>query len=66
MNKINELRKVKARTVDTKTRNAIVNDTASKSLNKQIGELHNQYNKLSNAKRNEFHSICDLLLDNYE
>ena len=52
--------------MDTKTRNAIVNDTASKSLNKQIGELHNQYNKLSNAKRNEFHSICDLLLDNYE
>ena len=67
--KINEVRKVKFRTVDTKKRIVIGNDTASKIFNEQIKQLDNEYGKLSNAEKNEFFSrynISDLFLGDYD
>ena len=60
---------MKSTAVGTKKREVIVNDTASKLFNKQIGILNNEHNKLSNAAKNEFcprYNISDLLLDDYD
>ena len=60
---------MKSTAVGTKKRKVIVNDTASKLFNKQIGILNNEHNKLSNAAKNEFfprYNISDLLLYDYD
>ena len=67
--KIYNLRKVKSRTVETKKRKPFVDNTAYKLFNKQIGQLDNEYNKLSNAEKNKFlsrYNISDLFLDDYD
>ena len=46
-----------------------MDNTAYKLFNKQIGQLDNEYNKLSNAEKNKFlsrYNISDLFLDDYD
>ena len=52
--KLNELRKVKSRTFDTKKRKDIVNDAVSKLVNEQMIQLDNEYSKSSSSIKKSF------------
>ena len=67
--KINQLRKVKSRTVNIKKVLGIEYDAASELFHEQMGELDNEYIKLLKAEKNEFSSrynISDLFRDDYD
>ena len=68
-NKINELKKAKYKTVDTKKRKVVVNNATSDSFNEQIEELDNERIKLSNAEKHECctrYNFTDLFADVYD